>query len=452
MGERRFHTPIAVLDLWMVLNDASPTFLVGGAVRDELAGRKPKDYDLATALLPQDVRRICEGAGYRVIPTGEKFGTMTVLATDELPVEVTTFRRDGRYTDMRHPDTVTYAQTIEEDLSRRDFTMNAMAIAYDGSLIDPYGGIADLRSGFLRTVGDPAERFAEDPLRMWRAVRFIAEGKAERIHEGTLAAIYRYKALTAFLSRERVRDELSRTLLGRFQHGLILAADTGLLAMAIPEWQATVGFKQRNSHHAWTVDEHVLAVVAWAYPNTIEMKLAALLHDIAKPICFVQEPGHNAHFYDHAFVGAQMAGEILDRLRYPKHVAQRVTTLIEHHMFPFWQAGVGGYRRMIAKVGSEVLEQLILLHEADFQGSKPQHVGYRVRPEIRARIALATEEVQRVEKLAIGGRDVMALLGIGPGPQVGRALKACQEAVLEDPEANTREVLEKIVLEVGQSA
>jgi len=435
--------PGPVRALWEELDGRAPTYLVGGCVRDALLGLPPHDWDLTTALRPEQVIRAVGARGWRALETGIAFGTVTVLTP--LPVEVTTFRSEGAYHDHRRPESVEFGTSVEEDLRRRDFTINALALNRAGGLCDPCGGRADLEAGILRAVGDPLERFREDALRMWRAVRFIAEGKARTIEDGTRQALLRLKAQTALLSRERVRDELSRVLLAR-PEGLLEARATGLLALAIPEWAALEGFDQRNHHHDRTVADHTAAAVAYA-PQRLELRLAALLHDIAKPQCMVWDGAGDAHYYEHAVVGGQMSADILVRLRYPKETVRAVAELVHYHMFDFAQASPRSLRRLGRKIGWPRLRALCALHEADFRAVHRERAAYRLPVEVGALIDSLQQE-DETSPLAVDGRDVMAALGIGPGPRVGRALRACRAVVDRQPERNDRATL----LEVARRA
>ena len=431
--------PEPVRALWRTLNRQAPTYLVGGCLRDSLLGAKPKDYDLATALLPEQV---VQSTGLPVIPTGIRYGTVTVLTP--LPVEVTTLRADGRYSDRRHPDAVQFTNRVEEDLSRRDFTVNAMAMGVDGSLVDPFSGQADLQGRVLRAVGDPSERFLEDPLRMWRAVRFQSQladrtAQAWDLEPATLAAIGRHRAETCEVSEERVRDELLKLLVCESAAGLQTAVETRLLFIAIPELAALHGFAQRHPQHDSDVLVHTLRVLA-GVPATHELRLAALLHDVAKPQCVLWMDGVT-HFYGHDKLGAQMAGWILRRLRVPGELTDRVVALVGHHMFPWSEAGPKGYRRLLAEVGADGLRDLVALHVADVRGSRAATAAWDLPPGVASRVEEVLAEPPETSRLAINGHDIMAAFGLPPGPEVGRLLAVAQDWAWEDPERNQREAL-----------
>lgn len=445
MGAGPVDVPAAVRSLWVRLDEQAPTYLVGGCLRDALLGGAPKDFDLATALTPEQVGAIAAAAGLRVIPTGVRFGTVTVLTP--APVEVTTFRAEAGYSDSRHPDTVHFTPRVDDDLARRDFTVNAMAMAPSGELVDPFGGRADLATHTLRAVGDPAARFREDPLRMWRAVRFLSQlgaqdapGDRWQIAPETLAAIARHRVESCTLSGERVRDELLRLLGSTCLDGLQVAVATKLIYVAIPELAALEGFEQHHPGHDTDVLVHTLAVVAGLPPDPL-LRLAGLLHDIAKPQCVLWVDGLT-HFYGHDALGAIMAEGVLRRLRLPNEMVARVANLVGHHMFPWEQAGPKGYRRLAAQVGSEGLRQLLDLHVADVRGSRRAVARWELPEAVAARVdEVLAEASNPASRLAIDGHDIMEAFTLQPGPEVGHLLAAAREWVWEDTARNEKEAI-----------
>ncbi len=429
--------PRAMWHLWEELNDEAPTYLVGGAVRDLLRQALPHDWDLATKLPPDQVQRLATQWGYRVIPTGVAFGTVTVL-TDDGPVEVTTFRKDGRYVDGRHPQTVQFAETLEEDLSRRDFTINAMALTPDGGLIDPWGGLEDLQASLLRAVGVPDERFQEDPLRMWRAVRQVGQ-LGVQLTEPVRQAILRYRNLVQFVSVERQRDELMKGLGNPNVEGFLRAAthDTGLLFVLWPEFLAAQGFDQYNRWHTKDVLEHLIATAVTGSPPVL--RLTGLLHDIAKPACFWRGPDGQGHFYGHDTLGARYAEAMLRRLAFDKATVHYVMHLIAQHMFPWDEAGTKALRRMVREQGEATVQDLLELRRMDVIGSGRCWAN---EAEVRAKVSRLLEEVpEEHRRLAISGHAVMEIWGIPPGPKVGEILQHAQALVDEDPEWNQRDRL-----------
>ena len=420
-------------------------FAVGGAVRDLLLGRGPEDWDVATSGEPRYVLSIFP----RVVPAGLKHGTVTVV-TPAGGVDVTTYRVEGPYSDFRRPDTVRFTDSLRQDLGRRDFTINALALGPDGRVVDLFGGLADLARGIVRAVGDPAARFSEDALRMMRAVRLTAE-LGFSLDPDTSAAIRDNAALLGRIAVERVRQELDRCLLGPDPaRALELLRSLGLLKEIIPELLEGVGFEQ-NEYHAYTVWEHTLLTVQ-AVPAVLRLRLAALLHDVAKPRTLTVEDGRR-HFYNHEKVGAAMARAILARLRYDRNTVAKVCHLVLNHMALHWQPGMkdAGVRRLINRVGPENIPDLLQLRRADRQasGTKEGPLG----PGTAALLARVQRVMRRdraftVADLAVNGDDVMRVARIGPGPEVGLILRRLLEEVLEDPSLNEKSRLEARIAEM----
>jgi tRNA nucleotidyltransferase (CCA-adding enzyme) len=423
--------------------------LVGGGVRDLLLGRSPADFDLATDARPEAVLDLF-GRSF-AIPTGLKHGTVTVLTEGpRRPVEVTTFRGEGAYFDGRRPSSVTYVDSLAEDLSRRDFTMNAVAFdPVDGRLTDPFDGRGDLRRRLVRAVGDPLVRFREDGLRPMRAVRQAAQLEFE-VDPPTLAAIPATLEVFRKVSAERVRDELFK-LLGapRPSRGLELMRSSGLLGEVIPELLEGVGCTQ-NRFHKHDVFEHTLSVVDATVGDAV-VRLGALLHDVGKPRA--RQPKEDApgefSFFKHEYVGEAMADAICRRLKLANADRERVTSMVRNHMFfyaPEWSDGT--IRRFVRRVGGpDALGALFALREGDVAGR-----GFGENPddelgELRRRIALvaSADAALRVTDLAINGQDVMRILGIGPGREIGVLLERLLERVLDDPSLNERAKLEALL-------
>jgi tRNA nucleotidyltransferase (CCA-adding enzyme) len=420
-------------------------YLVGGCVRDLLAGLDAVDYDVATDATPEEVRRIFR----RTAPTGIRHGTITVLG-DEGDYEVTTFRRDGKYGDARHPDDVTYAENIEEDLSRRDFTMNALAYdPLEGELVDLFGGVEDFERGVVRAVGDAAERFREDGLRPLRAVRLAARFDFE-VDADTLNAIPGVLDRVRMVAAERVRDEFVKMLATapRPSYGIELMRETGLLEVYIPELLEGYAVTQ-NEFHAYDVYTHSLYTCDAAPAEKPLVRLAALLHDIGKPRTRVVRDGR-VTFYNHQAVSRRIARDILNRLRFSKKQRDHVMHLVYYHMFGYTPAWTdAAVRRLIRKVGRENIADLFDLRIADWFGNGTNYgfPGYLRALERRVNEAIAREEAFTERDLAIDGRDVMSALGIGPGPKVGEALSYLLERVLEDQALNERGRLLKLLHE-----
>lgn len=443
--------PQGVHTLWAQLSERAPSYLVGGAVRDLLEHRMPHDWDLATALQPEDLLRLGAEAGYGVTATGAKWGTVTFI-TPSGPCEVTTFRRDGRYQDGRHPQTVTFTNTIEEDLARRDFTINAMALSLEGILIDPYGGQRDLYQSTIRTVGDPVRRFQEDPLRLWRAVRMIGldhAGHSLTLSSVTAETIQRYKALSLSVSAERQRDELCKLLqTPHFDQALRAADDLGLISLIWPEWEATRHFNQRNPHHRYLLHDHNLMTASLG-PTPL-LRLAGLLHDIAKPQCLVLDNDGIGHFYDHAEIGARYVRSMLTRLRFPLHTIESVAILVNLHMFPWEEASLKAQRRLVRTIGEARVQELLTLYRMDLiaTGTVSQWDNEDAVRKAVASLFDWGEEPPAFGKappLAVSGRDVMSWCKIPPGKAVGQWLERIADWVDEDPARNTREQIAAFV-------
>ncbi|MEW6032471.1 MAG: HD domain-containing protein [Bacillota bacterium] len=421
-------------------------YAVGGAVRDLLLGRPPEDWDVATSARPVYVMSIFP----RTVPTGLRHGTVRVIERSGAEVDVTTFRIEGPYSDRRRPDHVEFTDSLETDLARRDFTVNALALDLRGNLVDPFGGVRDLARGVIRCVGLPAKRFTEDALRMMRAVRLSAE-LGFRLDPETARAIRRYADLLARISVERVRDELERCLVSPLpDRALEDLRSLGLLSHVIPELEEGVGLEQ-NEHHAHTVWEHTLLTVA-STPPAPHLRLAAMLHDVAKPRTLTVEDGRR-HFFGHERVGAEMAGEILSRLRYDKATVSRVVHLVRHHMALRGQPDMkdAAVRRLINRVGAENIPDLIKLRRADRRASGsaggPADLATAALL-VRIERLLKEEKAFSLSDLAVTGRDVMRVARIGPGPQVGLILRRLLEEVLEDPSLNERSRLEERIREM----
>ena len=452
----RAQVPPDVLAICRRLRDAGhQAHLVGGGVRDMLIGRPPADFDLATDARPEAVVALF-GTTF-AIPTGLKHGTVTVLSETRRPVEVTTFRGEGEYLDGRRPAFVTYVDTLEEDLSRRDFTMNAVAFdPIDGRLSDPFDGQGDLRRKLIRAVGDPLVRFREDGLRPLRAVRQAAQLEFE-IDPPTRDAIPPTLDVFRKVSAERIRDELFKMLGARQpSRGLELMRQTGLLGEVIPELLEGVGCIQ-NRFHKHDVFGHTLSVVDATQGDAVG-RLGALLHDVGKPRA--RQPREGApgeySFFKHEYVGAEMAEEICRRLKLANADRDRVVAMVKNHMFfymPDWSDGT--IRRFVRRVGGqEGLADLFALREGDVKGR-----GFGEDPnvelgELRSRIAVVADAdaALKVTDLAIDGKDVMRILGIAPGREIGVILERLLERVLDDPSLNEREKLEAMLPELREPA
>jgi len=420
-------------------------YLVGGCVRDLMAGEKVGDFDVATDARPEEIQRLFP----RTAPTGIKHGTITVLGAKR-QYEVTTFRRDGKYGDARHPDEVSFASAVEEDLARRDFTFNALA--YDpttGELLDLFGGVADFERGVVRAVGDPRERFHEDGLRPLRAIRLATRFDFD-VDGATFDAIPEVLDRVRMVAVERARDEFMKMLAtaDKPSYGIELMRQTGLLAVFLPEVLEGYGVTQ-NEFHAFDVYDHSRYTCDAAPAAKPLVRFAALLHDVGKPRTREVRDGR-VTFYNHQAVSRRMAREILERWRFSRKDRDFVLHLVYHHMFGYTSSWTdAAVRRFIRKVGRENIADLFDLRLADWFGNGTNYgfPAYLRKLHQRIEEAIAREEAFSVRDLALDGNDVMATLALPPGPAVGQALNYLLERVLEDPALNEAETLRGMLRE-----
>jgi tRNA nucleotidyltransferase (CCA-adding enzyme) len=423
-------------------------WIVGGCVRDLLRGKAVSDWDVATDALPTEVMKLFP----RVVPTGIDHGTVSVLIRG-IAYEVTTLRGETTYSDGRRPDAVVFVDDIAADLARRDFTFNAMAIdPLVPALIDPWGGQKDLADGVLRAVGDPVERFSEDGLRVLRAARFAATLECA-IEPRTLAAILPTLDTYRKVSAERVRDEWMKTMKAKKPSiAFEVMQKTGILGVTLPEMLESVGLAQ-NRHHAYDVWNHTLSCLD-ACEGDAPLRIAALLHDIGKPRTRALSDKTNDYtFYNHEKVGAEMAGPILDRLRFSNDEKARITSLVANHLVCYSDEWTdAAVRKWIRRVSRERVEDLYALNRADLLGKGRdvtrdlaglERLKERVAGELAAQHALSTRD------LAVDGKDVMRELAIKPSRRIGEVLDALLEKVVEDPSLNDRETLLRMIRESG---
>ena len=413
-----------------------------------IRGTTVHDVDIATNATPVEVTRAFEKAGKKVIPTGIKFGTVTVLMDGE-PVEVTTYRKDGRYSDFRHPDEVSFSTSVEDDLERRDFTINAMAYdPVDGVLKDPHGGQNDLDKGIIRAVGNPDTRFLEDPLRMYRACRFNSKIAGSTIEPATIASIRKNAPLAKKLSNERIRDEILKTLESdKPSTGLKCMADGGLFDHVLPEIVDLKGVKQPVEYHSKDVFGHTLDVVDAIPPGKTTLRVAGLFHDIGKPSTF-KKTGEKITFRGHDDAGAAMFPAIGERLKLTGADIDFVKGMIANHLIEYddtWSDAA--IRRLVNRAGKDRIDDLLTLNEADYEKKAPGNAS--VASKVRERIAsmeLSGAPISfGIKDLKVTGKDVMAVLDIKPGPEVGRVLNRLLEAVIADPSLNERKKLVELM-------
>ena len=425
-------------------------YLVGGAVRDYILGKENNDYDFTTDAEPNDIKAMFR----RTIDTGIKHGTVTVIFHRK-HYEITTFRVDGDYSDSRHPETVEFVKSLEEDLSRRDFTINAFAAELpEGRIIDMHDGMHDLKKKVLRAIGDPVKRFEEDALRMMRGCRFSAQ-LGFSIERETENAMDKLSGTIGKVSAERIREELFRLIGSEYPRmGLEAMRRTGLMEEILPELSATFGFEQ-GGLHAETLYEHLLLALEWSanhgYPMTV--RLASLFHDIGKTA--VRAPGKDRMwtFYGHEEASAEMVDAIFRRLKTSNEERESVMHLVRNHMFsytPDWRGSA--VRRFIRRVGIENIDPLFELRIADMNAT----LGHA--PDISNLYAFAArinEELDKNSALSIRDLDIngtrLIQLGIKPGPEIGRILSALLDEVIEDPSLNNKDYLEKRAISLSRS-
>ncbi|MFA6159742.1 MAG: HD domain-containing protein [Parcubacteria group bacterium] len=454
--------PQYIIEVIQKLEEAGfEAYVVGGCVRDLLLNNEPKDWDVATNAKPEEILKIFPDGKYE-----NDFGTVMlplkyIEGVEEKDwngsnVEITTYRIESKYSDKRHPDSVKFAKTLEEDLSRRDFTVNAMAIKLanihesksnknEYEIIDLFGGQEDLKKKILRAVGEAGERFDEDALRMMRAIRFSVQLGFE-IEEKTLEAIKKNAKNLKYVSIERIRDEFNKIILSKNpSKGVELLVETKLIDYFIPEILGTVGIKQ-NRHHYFgpynTVYAHLLASLEKCPSEKLEVRLASFLHDLGKPKSKRGE-GEMATFYSHEYIGAKMVEKILERMKYPRKTIEKTVMLVKNHMFYYNvdEVGESGVRRVVQKVGVENINDLIDVRIADRLGSGvAKAVPYKLR-HFKFMVEKVSSDAISVKQLKINGNDLMKDLGIQPGPKIGAILDVLLAEVIDDQTLNEKEKL-----------
>ena len=417
-------------------------YVAGGAVRDLLLGKNPADWDVCTSAEPQTVTALFPED--RVIPTGLKHGTVTIVTdrrkAEKNAVEVTTFRRESGYSDGRHPDRVSFVSEVEEDLARRDFTVNAMAYSPDRGLCDPFGGRGDLKAGILRCVGKAEQRFSEDPLRILRTLRFRAVYGFRLEKETDRSAGERYEDLRK-ISWERITAEMEKLMCGNYA-AAVLDEYKDIFACLIPELSAMFGFEQYSPYHNRDVWHHTLAAVE-DIPPVFALRMTMLLHDIAKPVVFILDDNGRGRFVGHPQRGAEMAEKILRRMRFPKHLIDRIVLLVRFHDVKL-KPQRPDVRRMLAVLGEDGFEDLLAVRHADASGKYGKYLGEaEAKNEALRRCAreiLRDGDCLSVKDLAADGTDLIRA-GVPEGPQVGRILKELLESVMDDTLENEKSAL-----------
>ena len=428
-------SPSAAKALSTLKEKGFASYLAGGCVRDMLMGFSPKDWDIATAAVPRQVKAAFPD--YPVLETGIKHGTVTVLLDGE-PLEITTFRADVGYSDHRHPDAVVFAKTLREDVSRRDFTMNAIAFDLEGGIIDYFGGMEDIKSRTIRCVGEPHRRFTEDALRILRALRF-SSALGFRIDPETAAALRQNRELLRSIAAERITSELTKLICGR-KAGDVLREFADVIGVPLPEILPLAEFNQHNEHHCFDIWRHTVTVLENAAATPV-LRWAALFHDIGKGDCFSLSQDGVGHFYGHAALSKKKADVIMGRLKFDNATRERVLTLVAHHDTPF-RAETKAVRRYLHRFGEDVLRQLLLLQRADILGQAP---AFRYRLQDVEGTLLVMEQVLgeafclSLKDLMVDGNDLLAR-GLR-GKEIGAALDFLLNAVMDERVPNEKALL-----------
>lgn len=418
-------------------------YIVGGAVRDVLMGKPVDDWDFTTSATPEEILKIFPDGFY-----DNAFGTVGVSdKSSPHPYEITTFRREYGYSDKRRPDKVEWGKSLEEDLKRRDFTINAMALkklkSDEFDLIDPHKGEGDIKKKLIRAVGDPDERFGEDALRMMRAIRIAAElGFA--IEEETAEAIKKNAPLINKIAKERVKEELFKLLSSPHpSEGIIITRNVGLLTQILPELEKCFGVEQKSPgrHHIYDVGTHLVMSLKEAKTQDPIVRFAILIHDIGKPVTFKKLENGVITFYNHEMVGTKIAGNIAERLRFSNKEKEKLLTLVRWHQFTVDERQTdSAIRRFIRNVGIENINQMLELRVADRLGGGARETSWRLE-EFKRRLIEVQKEPFSIKDLKINGNDVMKVLGIAPGPKVGEILEEIFQEVIEKKLENEKKVL-----------
>lgn len=421
-----------------LIENGFEAYFVGGCVRDWVMGNVPHDFDITTNASPDEIKKVF--SDYKTILTGEKHGTVTVVSEGE-NIEVTTYRVDGEYKDSRHPETVLFTKNIEEDLARRDFTMNAIGYC-NNSFVDPFCGVADIEKKLIRTVGEPDKRFGEDALRIMRALRFAATLGFE-IDKETKEGIHKNKALLENISKERLFVEFSKLIMGENAEKILLEY-SDVIGVFIPEILPCVGFDQRNPYHIYDVYTHIVKALS-AAPKNLKIRLSMFFHDIGKPLCFtIDEKG--GHFKGHSEKSEQIAKNVLTRLKADNDTKNIVTGLVREHQRAIIPKKKY-VKRCLMKLGYELFDLLMEVKIADTKAHSEKAFGNLREIEELKRLRCEIEkdsECISLKDLAVDGSDVIAL-GITDGRKIGKILKRLLEMVVDGEVENTKEKLtEKI--------
>jgi tRNA nucleotidyltransferase (CCA-adding enzyme) len=421
-------------------------YIVGGCVRDLIMGEKPKDWDVTTNAKPEEIQKIFPDSFYE-----NNFGTVTLK---ESTIEITPYRAEAKYTDKRHPDEIKFVSNLEDDLSRRDFTVNSIAMDVKGNITDIFDGHKDLKNKVIKSVGNPRDRFGEDALRLIRAVRF-ATVLGFNIEDKTLKAIKDNSEWLRAISKERIRDEFIKIIESNNAYeGTLLLESAGLLKYIVPELREGIDVGQ-NLHHIYTVWEHNTRALKYTADKkySLHVRLGSLFHDIGKPRT-KRGDGKYSTFYGHDIVGGRITAQIMERLKFPKDLSEKVIKLVRYHLFYYNVDEVteSSVRRLVANVGLENMEDLIKVREADRIGSgRPKAVPYKLR-HMKYVIDKVSHDPISVKMLKINGQAVMKELNIKPSPKIGLLLKSLLAEVLDDPKKNNKDHLKQRIHELDKQS
>ncbi len=412
-------------------------FAVGGCIRDSILGREPDDWDITTSASPYQIKELFR----RTIDTGILHGTVTVMIEKE-GYEVTTYRIDGEYEDSRHPKEVIFTPNLEEDLKRRDFTINAMAYNEKTGLVDIFEGMKDITRKVIRCVGSPMERFTEDALRMMRAVRFSAQ-LGYRIEEETAKAITQLAPNLIKISAERIQTELVKLVTSPHPDYLRIAYETGITTVILPEFDKCMQTQQKNPHHCYTVGEHTLHAMCHIRAEKA-LRFAMLFHDIGKPSRLTVDEEGIAHFYGHPAVSEEMAGDILRRLKFDNDTIYTVKKLVKYHDYEV-EPAPKYVRRAIMKIGEDIFPLLFEVKKADIEAQsdykREEKLAKIIQIEEIYQEILVKKQCVSLKTLAVSGKDLITEVGMKPGKELGEVLKELLELVIEEPSLNEKETL-----------
>ncbi|MCX8129311.1 MAG: CCA tRNA nucleotidyltransferase [Clostridia bacterium] len=440
-ASRSISIPAAPLSIIDTLNqNGYEAYVVGGCVRDSILGVKPKDWDIATSAKPDEIKKVFN----KTIDTGIQHGTVTVVIKGE-NFEVTTYRVDGEYADSRRPKSVSFTSSLKDDLSRRDFTVNAIAYHPEKGFADPFNGMEDIKECVIRCVGDAGERFREDALRMLRAIRFSAQLNFS-IDALTHKAIEDHNGLIRNISQERIREELTKLLLSEYPERFLLLYRTYLLKHILPEFEPCFLTKQNNPYHIYSVAEHTIKAVA-SIRQTPVLRWTMLLHDLGKPLTKTTDEKGIDHFYGHPDKSFHIAQKILYRLRFDKKTIDKVCRLVKLHDRPI-ELTCNAVRKAVYSVGDDIFPELLEVKEADYKAQNPDFLIKRLEKIsiIRSMYNNIKQENQcfSLNNLAVNG-NILKQEGFKEGKEIGNILKRLLDAVIDDPELNEKEKLLELV-------